>query len=98
MADRPRTAPLLDTFLFSAAYTCIDAARLEAIPVARELASWPLPRTSRSHPERNDLGLQAIADSSFIVQWLRNGLLIGFGSCRPCMPRWVNRCTIEAFS
>lgn len=71
MADRQRSAPLLDTFLFSAAYTSIDAARLEAIPVARELTAWPLPKTSRSHPERHDLGLQAIADSSFMVQSAR---------------------------
>lgn len=55
----PRPAPLLDAFRFSAAYSCAEAATLQAVALAEELAGQPLPSTSRTHPERTDLQLHA---------------------------------------
>jgi hypothetical protein len=71
MAERARPIPLLDTFRFSAAYSCVEANGLAAADLAERIASNPLPRTSRTHPDRGDLSISAPSPVGLMVHSAR---------------------------
>ncbi len=67
MAERKRRPPLLDAFGFAAPCTAVHPATLEPLAAGGDLAATPLPATSRTHPERQDLTLAEGCDTASII-------------------------------
>lgn len=67
MPERVRRLPLLSTFGFASEAACLDTERLLPVSSVQALTSIPLPPTSRTRPERQDLGLAAGTDAGHIT-------------------------------
>lgn len=65
--ERKRLPALFDAFGFAVEASIHDAGLRHTLPIASAIVALPLPPTSRQHPERQDLGLKAVGDSSVQV-------------------------------
>jgi len=65
--ERKRLPALFDAFGFAVEASIHDAGLRNTLPVAPDIAALILPPTSRQHPERQDLGIEAASASAIQV-------------------------------
>lgn len=65
--ERKRLPALFDAFGFTAETSIHDAGLRHLLPIAPDIAALTLPPTSRQHPERQDLGIDAVSASAIQV-------------------------------